>query len=197
MKNQILALVAIVGVVASFAFNWLHRAPKIGYAETSVLLTQFSEAGKAKLKFEEAQKEWDSNLKALNDSLTASLENLKKGFDKANADEKNAMKAKVQRGNEDLQRYSNAVRQLSQEKEKELMDPVVRKVNTYMDVWGKEHGFALILGTTTAGNILRADPEMNVTSEFLRDLNEHYKDMPVGRAVSDTSNPLGAEKSGK
>ena len=178
MKQIGLVLVAIVLALGSIGLQFWKKPPKIGYAETSVLLSEFSEAIQARKEFEAAQKEWDKNLKILNDSLMAGMETMKRDFDKASQAQKEAMKTTFQKRNDDLQRYTNAIKKKSMEKEKELMEPVIKKVNSYLDLWGKQHHYDLILGTMSGGNILQANANMNVTSEVLKDLNQMYHDLP-------------------
>lgn len=187
MKNTVLSALALALAAGSLAWNLTHKAPKIGYAETSVLLAEFSEAIQARKQFEQAQKEWDANLKTLNDSLVADMDRLKAGFDKASAKEKDSMRTAFQKRNEDLQRYSAAVKKMAEEKDKELMDPVVKKVNSFLDLWGKQHGYDMIFGTMQGGNVLQANGTFNVTAAVLKDMNEHYKDSPAVKEASKTS----------
>ena len=172
-------LISVAGLVlASLAcglfFFQRQSAPKIAYAETSVLLSEFSEAIKARKQFEASQIEWDANLKRLNDTLNASMARMKTDYDRAKPSGRDSMRAALQQSNEDLQRYSAAVKKLAQDKEKELMDPIIKKMNGYLSQWGKEHGYSMILGTMAGGNILQANQNLNLTSRILHDLNNEY-----------------------
>jgi outer membrane protein len=70
------------------------------------------------------------------------------------------------------------VKQQAAAKDGELMDPVVKKVNSFLDLWGKQHGYDLIFGTMSGGNVLQANPAFNVTAAVLKDLNAQYKSVP-------------------
>jgi len=179
VKQWISTCLAITISLSMAAFCWIHRGPKMGYVETSVILSEFNGAIQAKKQYEQAQKEWDSNLKRLNDSLNAEMDRMKLAYDKAPESQKKKMREDLRQRNEDLQRYTNAVRSMAEDKEKELMTPVISKVNSFLDQWGKEHSYDIILGTMTGGNILQASPEMNITSRVLKDLNEQYRDLPT------------------
>lgn len=184
MKNQIVALIALAVATGAVALHFIQKAPKMGYAETAVLMSEFSEAIKARKEFEAAQKEWDANLKSLNDSLMATMERMKVGYDKSPAAVKDSLRGLLEKRNDDLQRYTNAVKQMAVEKEKQLMDPVIRKINSHLDLWGKRHGYDMIFGTMTGGNILQANARFNVTSAVLDDLNKHYLDLPVADSAT-------------
>lgn len=183
MKNQIVAFVALAAAAGAISLHFVQKAPKVGYAETAVLMSEFTEAIKARKDFESAQKEWDGNLKALNDSLMAAMERMKSDFDRSSPATKDSLRRMLQFRNDELQRYSNTVKQLAVEKEKKLMDPVVRKINTHLDLWGRQHGYDLIFGTMNGGNILQADSRFNVTAAVLKDLNDQYRDVPLADSV--------------
>lgn len=182
MKNQVLSIVALALGASALGWNLAHKAPKIGYAETAILMTEFTEAIQARKTYEASQKEWDKNLKLLNDSLMAGMERMKSGYDKSSKAQQDSMRHSLQLRNEDLQRYTNAVKQQAVDKERELMDPVVKKINSFLDLWGTQHGYDMIFGTMTGGNVLQADKRMNITAAVLKDLNEHYKDLPTAKA---------------
>lgn len=179
MKNQITAIVALAVGVGAVALTLIRKTPKVGYAETAILMAEFSEAIKARREFESAQKEWEANIKALNDSLMATMERMKAGYDKSPVAVKDSLRNLLQKRNDDLQRYTNAVKKMAADKEKELMDPVIRKINSHLDLWGKQKGYDMIFGTMSGGNILQASPGYNVTAQVLLDLNEHYRDLPT------------------
>jgi outer membrane protein len=194
MKTTVLSTVSLALAAIAFAWNIIHKAPQIGYAETTVLMTEFTEAIQARKQFEEAQKEWDKNLKMLNDSLMSGVARMKAGYDKASKAQQDSMRTGLQKRNDDLQRYTNAVKQKSEEKERELMDPVVKKINSFLDLWGKQHGYDIIFGTMQGGNVLQANQRMNVTAMVLKDLNDHYKDLPAAKPDTDTSKAAPGEK---
>gem|GEM_PF-2884558 len=176
MKNNVFGILALLVACATAVIGIWTRPAKVGYAETSVLLTSFNEAVAARKEFEKSQKEWDKNLKTLNDSLLASMETMKKSYETAGKAGRDSMRSALKEKNDDLQRYTNAVKKLSTDREKELMEPVIKKMNSFLAVWGKAHGYDLILGTLTGGNILQANENINLTSRILADLNEEYRD---------------------
>jgi outer membrane protein len=204
MKNAIVGWVGLGVALVSLGWNFVFKAPKIGYAETSVIMSDFSEAVKAKAHFQEQQKEWDKNLKTLNDSMLAAMNRMKVQYDGANKPAKDSMRKDFETRNDDYQRYVEAVRKMSQDKERELMDPVIKKINSFLEIWGREKGYSLILGTMQGGNILQADPRYNLTSRILKDLNSQYRDVaaadpvkPVGERPKAPDSSVGVKVNGK
>jgi outer membrane protein len=179
MKSHIFSVLALATAIGALIWHKMDRPPKIAYVETAVIMSQFSEAIKAKHQFEESQKEWDANLKRLNDSLMATMSRMKTEYDKAPVPDKKKMRDELDKRNDDYQRYTGAVKKMSQDKEQELMEPVIKKINGFLDIWGSQHGYDLIFGTMSGGNILQAKAAFNATSKVLYDMNEQYKDLPV------------------
>lgn len=186
MKQNLISILALAVAVGTAGLGIFMRPAKIGYAETSVLLSEFSEAVKARQEFERAQEEWDKNIKNINDSLLAAMERLKTSYEKAKPREKEALSRDLNRWNADLNRYTQATRKMAEEKERALMAPVLDKMNRYMKSWGEKRGYDLIFGTTSGGNILQADAAYNVTSLLLKDLNVHYSNLPPSTARVDS-----------
>ncbi len=175
-RNAFLILILAVAISGlGLALDLKRTSKKIGYAETTILLSEFTEAIEARKKFEDSQKEWDKNLKTLNDSLMAAMSRMKSNYETAKQPEREKMRSDFQQRNDDLQRYTNAVKKMSEEKEKSLMEPVVKKMNSFLEVWGRDHGYDMIFGTMNGGNILQANSSMNLTRIILADLNAQYK----------------------
>jgi outer membrane protein len=178
MKNTVLTALSIALAAAAFGWSLTHKPPKLAYAETSVLLAEFTEAIQARKEFDAAQNVWNDSLKTLNDSLTAAIERAKASFETAKPVQKDSIQKVLNARNADLQAYAAAVKQQAAAKDGELMDPVVKKVNSFLDLWGKQHGYDLIFGTMSGGNVLQANPAFNVTAAVLKDLNAQYKSVP-------------------
>jgi outer membrane protein len=190
MKQMIMAALSLVLAVGALILTSLKKEVRIGYAETSVLITNFNQAILARNKYEESQKEWDRNLKMINDSLMAAMENLKQNYEASSKPRQEEIRRNLDKWNSDRSRYAAAVKEMSKEREKALMDPVLSNLNTYLKQWGEEQGYDMILGTMTGGNILQAKSIHNVTSKFLAALNDHYKDLPAATALAPVSTAL-------
>lgn len=187
MKQNVFGVVAfLISLMVAGLWFW-KQAPSIGYAETGVIMSEFTEAIKARKEFEGAQKEWDKNLKRINDSLLATMNRMKQEYEKASPKERAAMSQNLEKWNADLQRYSGAIKRMSEEKEKELMTPVLSKLNGFMKTWGRENGYDMIFGTMNGGNILQAGERFNVTRDLLKDLNESYRDLEKASGVGDSA----------
>ncbi len=190
MKQMGVSVLALLVALGAIGLHFFQRPPKIGYAETAVLMAEFTEAIHARKEFEEAQKEWDKNLKTINDSLLVAVNAMKANYEKSTPTVRHSMNDNLERWNATLERYAQAVKKMSQEKEKVLMGPVINKLNSFMKVWGQQNHYAMIFGTTDGGGILQANDAFNVTASLLEALNNHYKNLPVEAPKVDSTSPV-------
>ena len=88
MKQYIIGILACVLAALAMLFNFVRRPAKIAFAETPILLSEFTEAIKARQEFDEEKKTWEKNLKLLGDSLQAAMDKLKSEYEKSSPDKR-------------------------------------------------------------------------------------------------------------
>ena len=70
-----------------------------------------------------------------------------------------------------LLRYRDAVQQQAQQENERLTKAVLEEINVYLKQYGKEKGYAFILGATENGNIVYAVSGTDISEEVLKGLN--------------------------
>lgn len=73
-----------------------------------------------------------------------------------------------------LLRYRDAVQQQAQQENQRLTKAVLDEINAYLKQYGKDQGYAFILGATESGNIVYAADGTDITEEVLKGLNIQY-----------------------
>ena len=73
-----------------------------------------------------------------------------------------------------LNTYSNAVSQNARMEEEKMLEGVLNQVNSFVRKYGEENGFAMVYGTTSDGNILYGEAELDITDDLLTKLNHEY-----------------------
>ena len=73
-----------------------------------------------------------------------------------------------------LIRYRDAVQQQAQQENERLTKAVLEEINVYLKQYGKEKGYAFILGATDSGNIVYAAPGTDISEDVLKGLNAQY-----------------------
>ena len=131
----------------------------ITYVNPNKLLQGYHGATAQHEFFQIKAKEWQQRV----DSLSAELQALSKA------------PAATRAGKEQqLLRYRDAVQQQAQQENERLTKAVLEEINTYLKQYGKEKGYAFILGATAAGNIVYAAPDTDVSEDVLKGLNAQY-----------------------
>lgn len=176
MKKLPLQLILVIIIVAAgLATNYYFLTPKIAYVESSKVIDSFTEAIKARQKLEADVEQWEKELKMIEDSLNTATTELKNGYEKGSNEKKKELAENLDKWNRDYARYSRSVEQKKVAREQELMQPVIDKINKFMEIWGAQHGYRFVFGTMAGGNIVMADRKYDVTTKVIQDLNEHYK----------------------
>lgn len=163
-KKDILYLLLLAGVVF---YTWQSR-PRLAYVRSEVLVNEFQGMKEAGQAYQQKQREWQSNLDTLQ-------------TDFARAEKAGASAAQLAGISQNIQQYAAQVEQLAREEDRKMTQAVLEQINTFVEQYGKEKGYDLILGTTTAGNILYGKPGIDITEELLEALNKHYNPGKNGR----------------
>jgi len=174
--------------IAIFGIIKVMLIPKIGIINTPVLLAEFSEGIKVQRELAEDKVIWENNLKAIEDSVKNSVNNMTNDYDDASEYEKKLLKRKLKFWNEKYNQYSDAIKDYGMKKELELMAPVIEKANNFIQAWRREHKYDLIIGTGAGGVILALDKKFDITNRVVEDLNDAYaKKIEIEHEESDSS----------
>ena len=70
--------------------------------------------------------------------------------------------------------FAKAMEEESKNEEAEMMSGVLLQINSFVKQYAEDHGFSMILGTTSSGNILYGEAAMDITDDLLSSLNKNY-----------------------
>lgn len=166
----------LIAIAVYLTADYFLLRDRIAFVESSKLIENFSETIKARHSMEEDFTEWDAEVTQLEDSLKSTVERLKEERPSPGSRRAEELKSELTIRNADLVRYREAVGQRKMNLENESMEPVIRKINEFVEIWAGKNNYDIILGTVGGGNIVHANPELDVTAKILNALNEHYKD---------------------
>lgn len=177
-RGLILALVfgfAIqAAIIAYLGFQARSNPARVAYVDTAVLISQFSEAKKARADLEKFNKTWQDKAKDIKDSMDVYMQRMGADYNIATSAKKEQMRREMQARNQEMEGFVNSNQKKSFEKEKELMDPVLKKINVFMKEYTENQGYDIILGSTTSGNIMGAGKRLNITQAVLDGINKQY-----------------------
>jgi outer membrane protein len=176
-KENLIFIVFLLNVfiICILAFQFFPMT-KIAYADTSRLMVGFSEANKVERELKAEDGKWREQLKVLQDSVQAAVDQMSKEFDGAKPARKRELQDNLSAWNQRLNNFKHANMQKMERLRNEKMQGVVDKVNVYLDEYGKKHNYSIIFGTVMGGSILYGNKDKyDITQEIINGLNERYK----------------------
>jgi outer membrane protein len=176
-KNTIIvsAITSVLIVVCGILADRMWFAPRLAYVETSKILENFNEAIVARKQLTAEKDSLQKQVKAVQDSLQRVAQVIGANYERAPEKQKALMQADITRMNTEFTTTVNTLQQRVNTREQELMAPVLLKLNDFLQSWGHDHHYSLILGTLSGGNIVAADHALDMTLDVLRDLNKKYQ----------------------
>lgn len=165
--TSIMALVISCACLITMVMFLLNKQ-NVGFVESNILLSEYSEAQKAREQINEKINEWDANLVTLQQELEALNQEMLEKAEGWKQSERDEHLATLRQKQTEYARYNAAVSQKASELEAELMQPIYDAINTRMKDYGKSKGFDLVFGTVQGGNILYGADAVNVTEDFIQ-----------------------------
>lgn len=170
-------IIVIISIGGSlFAIKMMLKPAKIAYVETSRLMVGFSESNNVQKQLKAENDKWQAQLKTLQDSLQAMINTMSKEYDSAKPARQKELQDMLSARNQQINNFKLANEKKMAQLEQEKLKGVIDKVNVYIAEYGRSHGYSILFGTLTGGNILYGDQKaFDVTDEIVKGLNERYK----------------------
>ena len=137
-------------------------------------MEDFGLAKQNRTKIDSLTKDWKSKAQVLKDSLDAYMSTMGATFNTASAKDQQHMRAEIERRNQELAQFMKASQKITVDKEKELLEPTFKKINTFLKDYSEKEGYDVILGSTAGGNILSGRPRLDLTDRVIAELNKKY-----------------------
>ena len=130
----------------------------------------------------EAKKSYEEEVKVLNEKFESQkhlFEVKKRVYDSLqssyNEDKKQKSLYELEHIREATYKLGQAIEEKAAKEETILLEGVFNKINAYIERYGAENGYDVIIGATLSGNILYANKATDVTDEIIKGLNNEYR----------------------
>ena len=174
MKQKILniAIYLTITLVAIIVYHtFFHNEVKLAYVRTGIILNEYKGMIDASEQF---NKELQT-VKANSDTLKRRYEVLKKMESEISPDEKTDWTKQLAIAEYEYNNYRTTAQQQLEERKTILRAEVLQKINSFIQDYGKENNYTIILGATDQGSILYGKEQEDLTETMLKILNEQYK----------------------
>ena len=168
-------LILIIGLIGIYILHFAKPENKIAYVDSAKLLNGYSNMLDARKEYEKKAKVWQANIDTLVAGVQNQLKSYEKGSQKMSEKERKLSMELIRNKQTQLANYQKAIQETAQQEDARMTQQVVTQVNSFLDQYGKEHNYDIILVATQSGNIAYAMEGMDITEEVLTQLNQEYK----------------------
>lgn len=162
-----LSLLLVVAVMT----GWLTGAPKVGYVRTGEVISGSVAFKSARSSYEKQIMAWQTNLDTLESEYARNLSQFNSASLQMNADARESHQIGLAEQRATIERYSTAISLRAKEEEKRLSDSLLKQINALVEQYGREHGYDVILGTTSEGSLLYGSEATDITKNVLDFIN--------------------------
>ena len=177
MLNRIYTSIFIILALLGFGlvvYNFL-SAPKIAYIRSYDLVDKYQGTKESRQKFDAKRSAWQANIDTLSYNLKNTINKYNRERGKMSAMERADMEQYLGNKDKELTNYVQSVEGKAEEEEQQMMQAVLNQVNSYVEKYGQDNGYDIILGTSTSGSVMFGNKELDVTDDVLRGLNKSYQ----------------------
>ncbi|HET6243902.1 MAG: OmpH family outer membrane protein [Bacteroidetes bacterium] len=173
IKDYIILAIALCSISLGI---WVKlTAPKVAYVRTAELVNGFDGMKEASEEYQKKAAEWQNNI----DSLKRILQREIVIYSKDSLTYSKNERIEKLKGLNYLQQayleYSKIVAEKAEEEDQIMTQRVLNKVNSYIEQYGKENDYLIILGTNSSGNIMYGEKAADITPIVLENLNKNYR----------------------
>ena len=158
---------ALLFVAALSGRSSAQTAQKLGYIRSSVLLEQAPGRAEAEAQFDKETTGYREQIKRMNDSLTAMGNALQKSQASLTPTARDARVKELQTKEEEYQRRTRDLEQRAQQRQNELVQPILDRVKQAIEEVRVEGGYAMILNADQGSPIVAMDKNLDLTDRVL------------------------------
>jgi len=147
---------------------------KIAYVRSTELVYGYLGMQEAHNKYQEKAQIWQANIDTLQNDYNRAVGQYTREASHLSEVEKRHREKMLLNQQENLMSYSRAVNDKANEEDDKITEGVLNQVNSFVEGYGKDHGYDIILGTTLSGNLLYGKETIDITEEVLEALNKTY-----------------------
>jgi outer membrane protein len=149
--------------------------PKIAYVRSTELVYGYLGMQDAHRTYEEKSNTWKNNTDTLQQKFQRDLDEYKRKGATLSKAEKEKIEQSLTQQKQTIINYMQNVSDQAKKEDEKITQAVLNQVNSFVEEYGKTHGYKMILGTTQEGSLLYGEDGIDITKEILEALNKNYK----------------------
>jgi len=175
MKNWTLLLVLALLLGNIGLTLWSSSSDtEVAYVRSQDLVYGYFGMKEAINEFETKKTLWQGNIDTLSFDFKRSVDKLRSEADKLNEEQLAQRQNILQKQQDDLYTYRDAITAKMKEEEDKMLEGVLNQVNSFVESYAKDHNIDVVLGTTSSGSLLYGEGSMDITEDILTALNKAH-----------------------
>lgn len=177
-KTFIAVTIAFTAALGFLFYLHLRQSPRIAFVRSNELVYGYTGMSEAHTLQESKTKAFQANIDTLQMDLQKTIGAYNLEYAKLSKEERTEKEKLIMVQQENFKQYSQNASEAIKRNDNELTQGILNQINAFVETYAKDHGYSLILGTTTSGNILYGKEDMDITADVLKALNSQYKALP-------------------
>lgn len=173
-KNNFLSLVAIALVLILGIWMLVTPQASIVYVDVNKLFSEYKGTKEAQKEFETKKNTTQANLDSLMGDWEKELKKYEKERSSMSKKEIDLQQELLTNKQQQINNYQQALQTQIQEEDNKMTQTVFNDLNAFIKEYGQENNYKIIMGANGSGNILHADPSVDITEDVIKELNERY-----------------------
>ena len=182
-------LLGVTGLLFISIVYILVSAPrhKIGYVNSGQLLEGYLGMKEARNQYQSKTQDWQRNLDTLERDFQKAVSQYQLEHSRLSVQQRQQKEATLQQMRQNLLQYSTSVQEKARKQDEQMTQGVLNQINSFVQTYGQQHGYAMILGTTLSGSLLYGEAELDITQPVLLELNQSYNPITANPSTSDST----------
>ncbi|WP_085950821.1 OmpH family outer membrane protein [Fulvivirga imtechensis] len=173
-KSIQLVLFGLLFLATATLYYFHFSQQKVAYVDSAKLINGYQGMVEARKEFQQKSSVWKANIDTLAQEVQSAIQDYERESAGMTAREKELSKELIRTKQKQLSDYQRAMNEKAGQEDAQMTAQVLDQVNAYIQQYGKEHGYRIILAATEYGNIAYAEEGLDITAQVLEGLNKSY-----------------------
>lgn len=175
MKRIYIVFLVLLTAATTMAAIALFSQPKIGVVDFKRLVNEFQGMKDATREYEKKMKGWNATNDSLTNEIKAELSDYYADSAFLSTAERVNREQKILILRNKYVEFTQGLEANAQNEDQEMTVAVVNQVLAFVEKFGNENGYDVILGKNEGDDVLFKKVELDITDEVLSELNKSYE----------------------
>lgn len=184
-KTPLIICLLLLAAFSGWTFYRTTNQPRIAYVRSGDLVYGYKGMKEAQEKYRLLAEQMQANADTLSFDFQRAVNTYRSEYATLSDQARKEREQQLGQQEQSLHQYIDAIKEKTSGEEQRMTQGVLNQINAFVEQYGKDHGYDIILGTTTSGNVLFGTEAIDISKQVLAALNENYHGLePVTDSLS-------------